>query len=812
MLSLTPALLFVLPALAQDTGVSSHAPLHSPDTTFYVELSSLAELPQAYRTTWIASLLNDEELAKAVEGLSQGEVKMSEMVAMLESYLDPRSMPPQMVELGMDVLLDNLESISASISLPADPAKLLELRHASNAQLEISALQTQLEFHAMNSGGEYPESLSALEDIGADLLSDPWGHDYQIDASGEVYSFGADGADGGSGLAADVRLGQSVDIQAMLLPVLAEELGLQVTLRCKSAEGARELLEMAASRQALEISEAIQVDGAPMLAATQAITEGEVTLHTFLAQYGNDVTLGFGNNRIEHLQARLSGRDRSQERRLHLADHADLAVALEALPDPGALPVLQTWRTMSWSELAQIGLELAVASGELDFDEMPVEVDVEELLGYFEAPDNGWRGEYTRTQMRADGRFLKESFGVGERAPAWRGADPKPSDLLSYLPDTSSLVWRTGLSGEGAAEAVLGLLEMVASEVDMPSPEALEQQLGFSLSEDLFGLLGDELVMSMDPVRGMGVPGMRAFIRVNEPELFAERLTALVYAVSDASGGLLSVKDRPYRKMPYVAISIQDQGFVQPAFGIVNGLLVVGAKGIGVKRELKRLRDLELHDLPFLEELSQHPNLLYVDWPALVGGAYGTVKAFAGLAAGFAGEDIPFDLSMLPDTEVLTRHFEATLSTTSFSEAGRITRAESSFGPEVLALVVGGSAALGIAVESDMGLNPEVEGELLLNDPQSPESETSLTFQAVRVGLEAYRYDRGGAYPAKLDDLLETNDQFPKGYLSEGTELIDGWGRALVYEPADDGSDYKLRSTGADGVDNAGGADDLVLQ
>ncbi len=800
-------------AFAQDAGqATSHAALHSPDATFFVQLSSVQDLPKAYESTWVFSLLQDEDLAEAVSKLSQGTFELPMVLDMARMYLNPDTMPEDLAASGLGEVLRTLESASFSVSLPADPTSLLGLRHASNAQLEISALQAQIEFQVLDGDGEYPTSLDGVRDVSDELRTDPWGRPYQIDASGEVFSLGADGEPGGSGLAADVRLGQSTDLEAALLPVLANELGVQLTLACKDAADARALLDMAARRQLREVTEVGQVNGQPVMAAVEAMEAGDVTLHGFLAAHDRQLTFGFGNNRIESFQARLAGRDRSQARVLHLADHADRSAARAALPAPTGTALVESWRTLAWSELAQIGLELAVASGQVDLSDLPVEIDVEELMSFFESGDDGWRGEYTRVQLQPDGRFLKDAVGVGQRPAAWRGTTAGDGALLEFLPASSALVWRTSLSGAGAAEAVLGLLESAAAGVELPTPAELEAKLGFSLSKDLFGLLGDELVMSMDPVRGVGVPGVRAFVRVQQPELFAERLTALTHLVADSTGGLLSVKDRPYRKMPYVAISIEEQAFIQPSFGLVDDVLVIGAKGIGVKRELKRLRDEEYEELPFLSDLSGAADLLYVDWPALIGGAYGTVKAFAGLAAGFAGEDLPLDLDGLPEPEVLERHFRASRTTTRFTEVGRITRTESGFGPEVYALVAGGVAAVGFASEQAVPAPIGYTEEWDEIEAYDPVSETDQTLLALRVGLEAYRYDRGGAYPDQLDALLEANEQFPKGYVTEGTSLEDGWGRAFVYQPTDDGGRYTLRSVGPNGEDDGGVGYDNVLK
>ncbi|MHC4377192.1 MAG: type II secretion system protein GspG, partial [Planctomycetota bacterium] len=119
---------------------------------------------------------------------------------------------------------------------------------------------------------------------------------------------------------------------------------------------------------------------------------------------------------------------------------------------------------------------------------------------------------------------------------------------------------------------------------------------------------------------------------------------------------------------------------------------------------------------------------------------------------------------------------------------------------------------VGFATESSGPEATVYEEEWDLIEPLDPASATDQTLLSIRVGLEAYRYDRGGAYPNELGDLLETNDQFPKGYVTEGLDLLDGWGRSFVYQPSDDGSTYSLRSLGPNGQDDGGTGDDIVLQ
>ncbi len=67
---------------------------------------------------------------------------------------------------------------------------------------------------------------------------------------------------------------------------------------------------------------------------------------------------------------------------------------------------------------------------------------------------------------------------------------------------------------------------------------------------------------------------------------------------------------------------------------------------------------------------------------------------------------------------------------------------------------------------------------------------------AIRAAIESYAGDHDGALPESLDALVRPDAQ-GRHYLPSGTPAIhDPWGRAFLYQPAEDGT-YELGSSAA---------------
>ena len=92
---------------------------------------------------------------------------------------------------------------------------------------------------------------------------------------------------------------------------------------------------------------------------------------------------------------------------------------------------------------------------------------------------------------------------------------------------------------------------------------------------------------------------------------------------------------------------------------------------------------------------------------------------------------------------------------------------------------------------------------------EDPQTITLHVLRELKTGIAVYR-SQNGRVPARLEQLLEPTDAFPKGFLSSSEVPRDAWKHAFVYSAEPDGKKYKLRSLGPDGIDQQGGGDDVL--
>src|SRR5690606_20320246 len=100
---------------------------------------------------------------------------------------------------------------------------------------------------------------------------------------------------------------------------------------------------------------------------------------------------------------------------------------------------------------------------------------------------------------------------------------------------------------------------------------------------------------------------------------------------------------------------------------------------------------------PYLEQMPEGglSSLSFTDWKAQFESLYQlatSVLAFVPI-----GDEIPFDLSLLPDSSTLTQHLFGAVAWSTWDETGFRTTSIGPFGPEVVALV-GGLAGAGAAL------------------------------------------------------------------------------------------------------------------
>jgi len=308
-------------------------------------------------------------------------------------------------------------------------------------------------------------------------------------------------------------------------------------------------------------------------------------------------------------------------------------------------------------------------------------------------------------------------------------------------------------------------------------------------------------------------------VELRDAERFRAGLDGLTALLEEQAGGEFTVRNRPYHDQPLWTFIFGGGGFsgpfaVSPSLAIVKNHLIVTITSTRAKREIKRLMEEpgELHPvLSFDPPPPQDASLIaYMDWPTFVNGAYKGARALLTFASGMSDGDMPFDPRLLPDAETFTRFFRPTVAWSHRVGTGaRVTRIESSFGPETLLGAVVGVGSLAVGVQQRTR-HVEVEQVQTEEDPERAAAieATQATLSEVATRLEVYRIENDH-YPRTLAVLLEPTPNFPRGYLEREDVPNDGWERELHYQASTDGSSYSLWSLGENGVDEGGAGDDV---
>ena len=425
-----------------------------------------------------------------------------------------------------------------------------------------------------------------------------------------------------------------------------------------------------------------------------------------------------------------------------------------------------------------------------------------------------------------------------------------PSDFLSLVNPEAVGVWATTFDAEGLTEAGL---KLVADQIGMPS-SVIKNEFSYSVGVELSDLMApfsDNAAFYMLPINGATIPRFHAVVKLEDAAAYEATWVKVASFLKAQGAEYVDVEDRPYRKVPIYSLKsvsedsaprsgggspfdmVAGMGVTNPAFtvAILPDRALFGLSSSYVKREVRRLLKEEeeppLHPLaqgarPCPEGVDYFGNL---DWPGLLGGIYDTAMAFLPLL-GDSGA-LPFDVDAMPETEAITRHFNAARVWSKPGAQGTYTVKRSSVGFEIAlqgALLAAPFAAPDVfpGEEEEKGFEPAIE--------QSPEEAADSTLEEeakeaedldaeaqqktvaalkeVKLALVIFKVDRS-AFPDTLEELVVPTASYPQAFLD--ALPFDGWGRAFFYAFNKEDGSYQLWSSGADGVNNSGSGDDVVI-
>jgi hypothetical protein len=134
----------VLPEVAQ-AEPDTQAGLHPADAAFYLRIPDIQALPAAYLNSPWMLLLLDPEMDALVDDLSEGELRVADIMELTQRDLRRLGLDPAVGQLDLDRALPSLKSLSVSLTWPqAIDSALGEKRHLWVTLGRMQLLQTTI--------------------------------------------------------------------------------------------------------------------------------------------------------------------------------------------------------------------------------------------------------------------------------------------------------------------------------------------------------------------------------------------------------------------------------------------------------------------------------------------------------------------------------------------------------------------------------------------------------------------------------------------------------------------------------------------
>ena len=321
------------------------------------------------------------------------------------------------------------------------------------------------------------------------------------------------------------------------------------------------------------------------------------------------------------------------------------------------------------------------------------------------------------------------SYVDGKSMTKTMHANPQVGTAASATVSTSFLKWvpKDAVSFSAGTLNVASIYDTMLKGLQAYDPEMAEQamghlakmeeQLGFSIRKDLFGSLGDHYISWSMPMGTISsAPEVAMLMKVNNEE----KLVGALKNIAALTQGMVEIEEGTKRGVKSYQVQVNvdpSQGMginvfdmIQPTFAFKDGYMVVGFSASDVKRVFKRMEreDDPKGDIRSNKEFMAIANaipegvssLSFTDWKANFESLYQLatgVLAFVPMP-----EDVPIDMSLLPDSETLTKHLFAAVSYTKTDADGTTTVDSSPFGPETM-LMIGAVAAVGAGAAAFMG-------------------------------------------------------------------------------------------------------------
>lgn len=601
----------------------------------------------------------------------------------------------------------------------------------------------------------------------------------------------------------------------------------------QSSEQAMSLLETVANKAEGALRKpALDTEGVDADAALVVSAPGGSGFDVWAIQRGGRVLLGAG---IAAFANYLAGGP-------SLADEASYEENTSHLLDARGTTVTRTYFRIDG--LSEFGKTLSAMG------EMPAPV-VEAISFLLRTVAPGGQVEVSSQTRLIGERFVSETFrrDHGEGATIFDIAGNRPVTPGSFrmVPEEAVACWATTLDKSGMRAFLSASLEALSGGDPEAQLEALAERYDTRPDRDLIDSLGDEFVVYTMPFAGIGMPKAFVAIELVDPVAFARGVEGLGAILVDVTGGAVSFQAKPYRKLPFFSFAPGMDltelagggaagGFTRmtPAFvsmnaaiGVVEDRAVISLSDMYTKREMKRLLKHEggTHPLAASGGVIPEGAVSYgtTDWGTIIAEVYDAVSGFIPLIQKgieqSTGEPLPFSPQDLPPSDIFKEYFRPTITYGKNLDGGTYTYDESSVGPEV-PLVLGATALSGAVFAAfTVGNTREMEVRATLEAPPEelfeeeggrPRQQTIDALREIKVGIVLYKSDQG-RYPLALARLVEPTAKYTAGFLGGPAVPKDGWENEINYHVSQDGTSFRIWSSGPDGVNQDGKGDDVLL-
>ena len=312
-----------------------------------------------------------------------------------------------------------------------------------------------------------------------------------------------------------------------------------------------------------------------------------------------------------------------------------------------------------------------------------------------------------------EGKAVTTSFAVAP-APDRKGLLAVGNSTL----DLSFLRWvpKDAVSFSGVTMAPMSLYDSIVAGMRAYDPEVadmamaqlglMEDKVGFKLRDDLFGAMGDTMITwSMPMASMMSAPEMAILLKVQDQK----KIVKVLGTMTEMSDGMVELEESERRGVTTYQLRINfDPGagmgmgmnpldMFNPSFAFKDGYMVMGFSPSDIRRAFKRMDRKEDADpkrdmrgnKEFATYMGQFPeeisSLAFTDWKASFESGYQMVASMMAFLP--MDEDIPIDMSMLPDASTMTQHLFGSLYYSQIDGSGIASTSISPFGPETLVAV-----------------------------------------------------------------------------------------------------------------------------